>query len=188
MDSKQLALQLAEFALTKKAEDIKILDLRELTTVTDFFVICTAHSDPQVKAIADAVMEGSKNIDERVWHKEGMAQRSWILLDFVDVVVHIFLRDTRTFYSLEKLWGDAEVIEVSDENPPAIEEAEEETEDIIEDDTETAVKLKLKATVKKTGVKKPAAKKTAVKSSVPKKTTAAKKPSITKKSAAKKKK
>ena len=114
MDSKKLALKLADLALTKKAEDIKILDLRDITTITDFFVICTAHSDPQVKAIADAVMDGSKKIGERVWHKEGMTQKSWVLLDFVDVVVHIFLRETRNFYSLEKLWGDAEVTEVKD--------------------------------------------------------------------------
>jgi ribosome-associated protein len=115
LDSKKLALKLAELALTKKAEDIKVLDLRKLTPVTDFFVICTAHSDPQVKAISDAVLMGSKEIGETVWHKEGMTQKSWVLLDFVDVVVHIFLRDTRTFYGLEKLWGDAEITEVSDE-------------------------------------------------------------------------
>ena len=114
MDSKKLAFKLAELALTKKAEDVKVLDLRDLTTITDFFVICTAHSDPQVKAIADAVMDGSKKIGERVWHKEGMTQKTWVLLDFVDVVVHIFLRETRSFYSLEKLWGDAEITEVKD--------------------------------------------------------------------------
>jgi ribosome-associated protein len=114
LDSKNLALKLARLALTKKAEDIKILDLRELTTVTDYFVICTAFSDTQVKAVADAVMEGSKKIGERVWHKEGMTQKSWVLLDFVDVVVHIFLRETRNFYSLEKLWGDAEITEILD--------------------------------------------------------------------------
>ncbi len=114
MDSKKLAFKLADLALTKKAEDVVILDLRNLTTITDFFVICTAHSDPQVKAIADTVLEGSKKEGERVWHKEGMAQKSWVLLDFVDVVVHIFLRDTRKFYSLEKLWGDAEIFEVKD--------------------------------------------------------------------------
>jgi len=114
LDSKKLAFKLAELALTKKAEDVKVLDLRDLTTITDFFVICTAHSDPQVKAIADAVMDGSKKIGERVWHKEGMTQKTWVLLDFVDVVVHIFLRETRSFYSLEKLWGDAEITEVKD--------------------------------------------------------------------------
>lgn len=115
MDSEKLALQLANLALTKKAEDIRILDLRGLTTIADFFVICTANSEPQVKAIADEILVGSKKIGEAIWHKEGMNMKSWVLLDYVDVVVHIFLRDTRQFYSLEKLWGDAEITEVSDE-------------------------------------------------------------------------
>lgn len=117
MDSKTLAFKLAGLALTKKASDIKILDLRNITTISDFFVICTGHSEPQVKAIADAVLEGSKNEGEYVWHKEGTNMKSWVLLDFVDVVVHIFLRDTRSFYALEKLWGDAEITEISDEAP-----------------------------------------------------------------------
>jgi ribosome-associated protein len=115
LDSKKLAFKIAELALTKKAEDVKVLDLRKLTPIADFFVICTAHSDPQVKAVADAILEGSKELGERVWHKEGMTQKSWILLDYVDVVVHIFLRDTRTFYGLEKLWGDAVITDVSDD-------------------------------------------------------------------------
>jgi ribosome-associated protein len=100
--------------LNKKAEDVKILDLRKLTTITDFFVICTAYSDTQVKAIADAVMDGAKKLGEHVWHKEGMVLKSWVLLDFVDVVVHIFLKETRNFYGLEKLWGDAKVTLISD--------------------------------------------------------------------------
>ena len=111
--SEKLARTLADLTLTKKAEDVKILDLRKLTTITDFFVICTAFSDTQVKAVADAVIEGAKELDERVWHKEGMAMKSWVLLDYVDVVVHIFLKETRNFYGLEKLWGDAPVVEVS---------------------------------------------------------------------------
>jgi ribosome-associated protein len=109
-----LARELAELALTKIATDVKILDLRNLTTITDFFVICTAHSDTQVKAVADAIMEGAKKAGERPWHKEGLMQKSWVLLDYVDVVVHIFLKDTREFYSLEKLWGDAPVEEIAD--------------------------------------------------------------------------
>lgn len=115
MDSEKLALKLANLALTKKAEDIRILDLRGLTTIADFFVICTANSEPQVKAIADEVLVGSKKIGEAIWHKEGMNMKSWVLLDYVDVVMHIFLRDTRQFYSLEKLWGDAKITEVNDE-------------------------------------------------------------------------
>jgi len=114
LDSKKLAVKLAESALSKKAADIKILDLRKLTTITDYFVICTAHSDVQVKAIADAIMEGSKKEGERPWHKEGMTHKTWVLLDYVEVVVHIFLNETRNFYGLEKLWGDAKVTEISD--------------------------------------------------------------------------
>lgn len=142
MDSKTLALKLAELALTKKADDIKILDLRKITTIADFFVICTAHSEPQVKAVADAILEGAKKDGETVWHKEGTNMKSWVLLDYIDVVVHVFLRDTRSFYSLEKLWGDAEITEVTDE----------------------ASKGKLMAKAAKTkAVKKPVEKKSAVK-------------------------
>ncbi len=117
MDSKKLAFKLAELALTKKAEDIKILDLRKITPIADFFVICTANSEPQVKAIANEILVGAKNEGESVWHKEGTNMKSWVLLDFIDVVVHVFLRDTRGFYSLEKLWGDAEITDISDEAP-----------------------------------------------------------------------
>lgn len=155
MDSKILAFKLAEFALTKKAEDIKILDLRKITTIADFFVICTANSEPQVKAVADAILEGAKNDGETVWHKEGTNMRSWVLLDFVDVVVHVFLKDTRSFYSLEKLWGDAQITEVTDEAPKG--------------------KLMAKSAKPKV-VKKPAVKKTAVKKSEAKKPASKKAP------------
>lgn len=112
--SKNLADKLARLTLTKKAYDVKILDLRNLTTITDFFVICSADSDTQVKAISDAVIEGSKKMQEKPWHKEGVQGLRWVLLDYVEVVVHIFLKDTRKFYGLENLWGDAKVKELSD--------------------------------------------------------------------------
>lgn len=112
--SEQLAHTLAKLSLSKKAEDIVILDLRNLTTITDFFVICTGSSDVHVKAVADTVIDGSKKIGERPWHKEGITHRSWILLDYVDVVVHIFLKETRQFYGLEKLWADAPLTAVKD--------------------------------------------------------------------------
>ena len=160
MDSKTLAFKLAELALTKKADDIKILDLRKITTIADFFVICTAHSEPQVKAVADAILEGAKNDGETVWHKEGTNMKSWVLLDFVDVVVHIFLRDTRNFYSLEKLWGDAEITEVTDEAPKG--------------------KLMAKSAKPKV-VKKPAVKKSAAKKPAAKKTPSKRKPSVKRK-------
>ena len=115
MTSKDLASKLAHLALTKKAEDIKILDLRKLTGITDFFVICTGGSDTQVKAIADAIVDGSKQLGERPWHKEGFTNKSWVLLDYINVVVHVFLNETRKFYGLEKLWGDAPVRALKDQ-------------------------------------------------------------------------
>jgi len=115
MDSNDLALQISELMLHKKGNKIVIMDLRKLTTVTDFFVICSASSDTQVKAISDFIKVGTKKIDESPWHNEGYANLSWVLLDFVNVVVHIFLEDTRKFYNLEGLWADAEIKEVKDE-------------------------------------------------------------------------
>lgn len=114
MESKKLAEKIAELILKKKGEDIKILDLRKLTSVTDFFVICSSSSDVQNKAIADFLIEETKKIGQKPWHNEGYSNLSWVLLDFVDVVVHIFLTESRKFYNLEGLWGDAEIKEIKD--------------------------------------------------------------------------
>ena len=107
VSSRQLALRIVELAQSKKAEDITLMDLREVTNFADFFVLCTAHSDSQMRAIADAILEGMSAAKHKVWHAEGYEVRSWILLDYVQVVVHIFLPETRSYYALEKLWGDA---------------------------------------------------------------------------------
>lgn len=115
MNSKELAFKIADFILQKKGSDILVMDLQKLTTITDYFVICSVTTDTQVKAISDYVKEQTKNIDERPWHNEGYANLSWVLLDFVDVVVHIFLEGTRKFYNLEGLWADAEITHVKDE-------------------------------------------------------------------------
>ncbi len=112
MKSKQLAQKLAALALSKKAEDIQVLNLSRLTTITDFFVICTGSSDTHVKAISDAIIDGSKKLGERPWHREGVGSKSWVLLDYVDVVVHVFHHKTREFYLLERLWGDEKVEKV----------------------------------------------------------------------------
>lgn len=84
-----------------------ILDFTQLAAVCDYFVICHGDSDVQVKAIADAILEGLDREGMPVWHLEGYAARTWILLDYVDVVVHVFHRETRGFYRLEDLWADA---------------------------------------------------------------------------------
>ena len=92
------------------------MDVRKVTDIADFFVVCSADSDVQVKSVADAVADGTQALGVDAWHREGVTQRQWILLDYVDVVVHIFHRETRRFYGLEKLWGDAK-IEVVEDTP-----------------------------------------------------------------------
>lgn len=93
----------------KKGKDILVLDLQDIDhAITNYFVICHGTSKPQLEAIADAVIEKSlKSLGVKPWHKEGFENAEWILLDYVDVVVHIFRDDRREFYQLEKLWADA---------------------------------------------------------------------------------
>jgi ribosome-associated protein len=110
-----LAKQVANHMLSKKGSDIVLLDVRKLTSAADFFVICSADSDTQVKAIADAVQEGTEAKGERPWHSEGYQARTWIVVDYVDVVAHVFHKEAREFYNLERLWRDAGRTEVSDE-------------------------------------------------------------------------
>jgi ribosome-associated protein len=101
-------------ALEKKAEKVKILDLRKLTDVADYFVICSAEVDVQIKSIADNISEGLKKQDVKLWHLEGYSALNWVLLDYVTVVVHIFKEEARSYYDLEKLWGDAPVEQIAD--------------------------------------------------------------------------
>jgi len=100
--------------LSKNAADIVILDVRKLTSAADFFVLCSADSDTQVKAIADAVQDGTEAEGERPWHSEGYQARTWIVVDYVDVVAHVFHKQEREFYNLERLWRDAPRTELSD--------------------------------------------------------------------------
>jgi ribosome-associated protein len=118
MESNELVNLITKSIIQKKGEDVKILDLRRLTSMTDFFIICSASSEPHIKAIADFILEETKKKGVKAWHNEGYQNLSWILLDYVDVVVHIFLNDARRFYNLEGLWGDAEITEVKDEKKP----------------------------------------------------------------------
>ncbi len=114
-DPKNLAEYISKLILQKKGEDIQIFDLRKITSITDFFVICTATSDVNAKAIADYISEETKKKGYKPWHSEGYTNLSWVLLDFVDVVVHIFLKETRKYYNLEGLWGDADITYIKDE-------------------------------------------------------------------------
>jgi ribosome-associated protein len=110
-----LAKKIALFALSRKASDVVMMDLRKLTAPSDFFVVCSADSDTQVKAIADAVRDGTERIGVMLWHSEGFRALTWVLLDYVDVVVHVFKKEARSFYNLERLWSDAKFVQVYDE-------------------------------------------------------------------------
>ena len=114
LKAEELARAISSFALSKKAQEIKILDLRGLTDITDFFVICSGSSDLQIKAITDAIVEGTEKLEANVWHREGYEVLSWVLLDYINVVVHIFRPEARERYALEKLWGDAPIEEIVD--------------------------------------------------------------------------
>jgi len=115
--SKVLSQVIVEGMQDKKALNISILDLRKIPqAVADFFVICSATSVNQAEAIAKSVEEKVyKNKGEDPWQSEGKQNREWILLDYIDVVVHIFTNEKRDFYALEDLWGDAEIERV--QNP-----------------------------------------------------------------------
>ena len=102
-------------ALDKKAHDVVILDLRHTPAFTDYFVLCTGLNTRQVKAIADAVEEALRAAKVRPAHIEGYERADWVLMDYFTFVVHVFTPQTRAFYSLDRLWGDAERIEVSDD-------------------------------------------------------------------------
>jgi ribosome-associated protein len=114
MESNELVNYVTELILQKKGSDVLVLNLKKQTTVTDYFIICSASSDVQIKAIADNIIKETKKIGQKPWHNEGYNNLSWVLLDFVDVVVHIFLDNVRKFYNLEGLWGDAEISEIKD--------------------------------------------------------------------------
>lgn len=107
LSPRDLALRAATLAHEKKATKAVLLDLRELTSVCDYFVIVSGDSDPQIKAIVERVEEGLAEAGERPWHVEGLDEKQWVLMDYVDVVVHVFNDRIRDVYMLEKLWGDA---------------------------------------------------------------------------------
>jgi ribosome-associated protein len=102
-------------ALDKKAIDVVVLDLRHTPAFTDFFIVCSGQNPRQVKAIADSVDESLRAAKLRPAHVEGYDRADWVLMDFFSFIVHVFSPSTREFYGLERLWGDAERIEIKDE-------------------------------------------------------------------------
>jgi len=107
---KGLALACAREAAEKKADDILVLDMRAISSIADYFVICSGSSTRQVKAIAESIVEEARGGGARCSHSEGWQDSYWIVLDFTDVIVHVFHTDARQYYRIERLWGDAKTV------------------------------------------------------------------------------
>jgi ribosome-associated protein len=114
LKSQELAQHISQLMFEKKAENVVMADLEGLTSVTDYFVIGTAGSDLHAKAIADHVADSLADSGVHAHHREGYTSLRWILIDYVDVIVHIFQQDAREFYDLERLWGDAQFTKMQD--------------------------------------------------------------------------
>ena len=109
--ARELAVASARIARDDNCEDIIVLDLRGISPVTDYFVICTGTSDRQLKTVADHIAKHGKQVAQKVWRVAGTQQGQWIAMDFVDVVVHLFDQEHRAYYDLELIWGEAPRVE-----------------------------------------------------------------------------
>lgn len=102
----------AQAALEKKASDLVVLDVHAISSVTDYFLVCSGRSATHVRTIADGIREALKAEGVRPLHAEGTPESGWVLLDYGDVLAHVFLEETRDYYALERLWGDAPSVPV----------------------------------------------------------------------------
>jgi ribosome-associated protein len=108
LSPEDLAVRIAEIASDKVAQDVRVFDLRGIVSYTDFFVICSGGTERQTKAIHDAIHQELKDVNGLLPRRvEGLTESRWILMDYLDAVVHIFTPDARSYYRLEQLWGDA---------------------------------------------------------------------------------
>jgi len=111
----ELARAAGRLAVAKKGFDVRILQLTEISSVCDFFVIVSGEADVHVKAIARAIEDGLLDEGVKPYQREGLTEGNWVLYDYIDVVIHVFKESTRQFYALEKLWGDAPVMPLTEE-------------------------------------------------------------------------
>ena len=115
-DAQTLSRHVVRAMLDKKARDIVLIDMRKVSDIADYFLICTGDSDLQIKAIVDGVQDEVREATgERPWRSEGYTHRQWVVVDYVDVVVHVFDQERRSFYNLERLWADAPTENISDD-------------------------------------------------------------------------
>jgi len=110
LDPAQLARAAANAASDKKASDVLLLDVREITTIADYFIICSGNNARQIQAIADAIDETLRKQGARLINREGVADTGWLLLDFGDIIVHIFGPTEREYYRIERLWNEAKTV------------------------------------------------------------------------------
>ena len=109
MTIEEMSQAICKAASDKKARDIVVMDMREISPSTDYFVICSANTATQVRAIADNIEDELREAGVKFNHKEGYREGEWVLLDFGDVVAHVFMQEAREYYALEQLWGDAKL-------------------------------------------------------------------------------
>jgi ribosome-associated protein len=118
-ESREAAVAAARGATAKQAEGVAILDVHGLIVITDYFVICSGSTERQVKTIVEEVERSLRDLDRKPIRREGETEGRWVLLDYVDVVVHVFADEERDYYDLERLWRDAPRVELDDEGQAA---------------------------------------------------------------------
>ena len=109
-ESKKIIEIVTNCLLEKKASDIKLINVKKLTSLTDIFIICTSDSDPQTKAIANHIKDSLSKQGIKSWHTEGYQQLKWVLIDYVNIVINIFNKEARGYYNIERLWADADIV------------------------------------------------------------------------------
>ena len=112
LSAKEAALIAARALDDKKALNLIMLEVRGVTTIAEYMVICTGTSDTHLRALCDEVEKKMEEAGERVWHREGYRGDTWIVMDFCGVIVHVFTEEQRKFYDLERLWGDAPIVDL----------------------------------------------------------------------------
>ncbi len=110
----EISKRIAQLMYERKALDVKILDVHKITSMADYFVICTSESSPQTKAIADHISDTLRDEGLRPAHIEGYQHLNWVLMDYLEILVHVFHKDSRSYYGIERLWADADMIPVED--------------------------------------------------------------------------
>ena len=128
-EAKVLAEAIIKALDSKRAKDIQLLKVGDITVLADYFITCTATSTTQIRTLSDLCEEAAENLDEPIHHKEGERESGWVLLDFSSVVVHIFLPEQRDFYKLERLWKDGELIDLTE----LLEQSREERKQLLEE-------------------------------------------------------